>query len=133
MNDLPRILAIDDNDNSLDLLELYLYKEYELITARNGFEGLNLAEKELPRLIISDIMMPQMDGIRFFNELKKRPAIAAIPVIAVTSFIEQITVKSLTNIGFVTVMSKPLKRDVILETIARILEKKEPDLPPATD
>jgi CheY-like chemotaxis protein len=116
-----RILLIDDNDDMLDLLELFLYNDYELLTAQNGFEGLKVAEEEQPDLIITDIMMPVMDGIRFFNELRKREATAAMPVVAITSFVEQMTIKSLLNVGFAGVVAKPFERDKIVETVTGIL------------
>jgi CheY-like chemotaxis protein len=116
------ILLVDDNDDALDLLEVYLYNEYNLATAQNGFEGLKIAEHEKPDLILTDIMMPVMDGIRFFNELKRRETIAHIPVIAVTSFVEQVTIKSLTNMGFKAVVFKPFTRDTIQTAVAAAFE-----------
>lgn len=125
MNNPPRILLVDDNHDTLDLLEIYLYKEYEILTALNGFEGLKKAEEELPDLIITDIMMPVMDGIRFFNNLKKQEKTKTIPVIAITSFVKKITKKSLLNIGFNGVVSKPLNRDAVVETVRRIINPVE--------
>lgn len=121
MTGRKKILLIDDNDDMLDLLEVFLYNDYELETAQNGFDGLKVAGEETPDLIITDIMMPVMDGIRFFNELRKRDKVAAIPVIAVTSFVEKMTVKSLLNIGFAGVVAKPFKREDIIETVQNTL------------
>ena len=70
-----KLLIIDDNDDTLDLLEIFLYKEYDIIIAYNGFDGLNKAQEEQPDCIITDIMMPVMDGIKFFNNLKKNEKI----------------------------------------------------------
>jgi CheY-like chemotaxis protein len=121
MDSRPKVLIIDDNDDSLDILEVFLYNEYEIVTAQNGFEGLKTAELEKPNLIITDIMMPVMDGIRFFNELKRREAISGIPVLAVTSFVEQVTVKSLSNMGFKAVIFKPFTREVVQTAVAAAL------------
>jgi CheY-like chemotaxis protein len=121
VNTPPKILLIDDNHDTLDLLEMYLYKDYEVITALNGFEGLKRAENEIPDLIITDIMMPVMDGIRFFNSLKKVDKTISIPVIAITSFVKKITKKSLLNMGFNGVVSKPLVRNTILDTVHKVL------------
>lgn len=125
MSERKTILQIDDDDYTLDLLELFLYNEYELLTARNGFEGLKTAEHNQPDLIITDIMMPVMDGIRFFNELRKRERTSTIPVIAVTSFVEQFTVRSLKNMGFDGVISKPLRRESLVDTVKAILGESE--------
>ena len=121
MNDRRKVLLIDDNDNTLDLLEVYLYADYDIVTAENGFEGLKVAEREQPDVIVTDIMMPVMDGIAFFNELRRREPTAHIPVIAVTSFAESTTVKSLLNIGFAGVVAKPFRRDEIVDTVAKEL------------
>ncbi len=112
-----KILLVDDNHDTLDLLEMFLYKDFEIITALNGFEGLKKAEDEIPDLIITDIMMPVMDGIRFFNHLRKNERICHVPVIAVTSFIRKITRNSLLNMGFNGVVSKPLNKEVIFEAV----------------
>ncbi len=123
MNDAKqKILLIDDNDDILDLLEIILYRNYDIITAQNGFEGLDRAQAETPDCIITDIMMPVMDGIKFFNNLKKNDTISHIPVIAITSFIKKMNTKSLKNIGFSDVITKPLQRDMILPTVNTVLE-----------
>jgi CheY-like chemotaxis protein len=118
-----KILLVDDSHDELDLLEMYLYHEYEIFTAMNGFEALKTAEQEIPDLIITDIMMPVMDGIRFFNNLKKQSKTANIPVIAVTSFAKKITKKSLMNMGFNGVLAKPLEKEPVIETIQTILNR----------
>jgi CheY-like chemotaxis protein len=115
------VLLIDDNHDTLDMLEMFLYEEFDILTALNGFEGLTMAKENLPDCILADIMMPVMDGIKLFNSLKKDKATAGIPVVAVTSFSRRITAKSLLNMGFNGVVSKPLKREEILETVHRML------------
>ncbi len=120
-----KILIVDDNDDTLDLLEIFLYKQYDIITAQNGFEGLNKAQEDVPDCIITDIMMPVMDGIRFFNKFKRIKSIAHIPVIAITSFVKKMNTKSLINIGFNEVISKPLQHNAILTTIKKVMDKQE--------
>jgi CheY-like chemotaxis protein len=119
--DKKKLLLIEDNDDTLDLLEIFLYKEYDIITAQNGFDALNKAQEESPDCILTDIMMPVMDGVRFYNELKKNVRIANIPVIAITSFIKKANTKSLLNIGFSEVISKPLQSKAIHATIKKVL------------
>jgi len=120
-----KILLVDDDQNTLDLLELFLYREYEVVTALNGFEGLTKAEKELPDLITTDITMPVMDGIRFFNRVAKSELVRRVPIIAVTSFAENVTGKSLLNMGFSGVIPKPLEQEIVLATIAAALDSAE--------
>jgi CheY-like chemotaxis protein len=118
------ILLIDDNHDTLDMLEMFLYDEFEILTALNGFEGLALAKETLPDCILADIMMPVMDGIKLFNSLKKDKATKTIPIVAVTSFSRGITSKSLLNMGFDGVVSKPLKREVIRDMVHEMLKKR---------
>lgn len=120
-----KILIIDDNAETLDLLELFLYKNYEVYTSINSFDGLKISiEKEID-LIITDIMMPVMNGIMFLNNLQKNEKTANIPVIAVTSFVKQITRKSLINLGFRSIITKPINRKKLIETGEDILKVKK--------
>ena len=117
----PSLLLVDDNDNMLDLLELFLHRDYELRTAQNGFEALRAAEAQRPDLILTDIMMPVMDGIALLNELRRRPDTAKVPVVAITSFAEETTAKSLRNVGFAAVLPKPFGRSDVVDTVARLV------------
>jgi CheY-like chemotaxis protein len=125
MTSRKKILIVDDDHDTLDLLEIFLYTRYDIITAMNGFEALAKVEEEQPSLILTDIKMPVMDGIRFFNNLKKNEATRNIPVIAVTSFIQENPAKSLSSMGFNEVLSKPPDGALIIKTIARFLEPEE--------
>ena len=123
MSAITKVLLIDDNHDTLDLLEVFLYQDFEIITAMNGFDGLKKAEIEIPDIIITDIMMPIMDGIRFFNSLRKQENTKAIPVIAITSFAKKITKKSLLSMGFDEVVGKPLERSEVVETVQRVMKQ----------
>ena len=111
------ILLVDDNHDTLDILEIFLYKDYEVITALNGFEGLKKAETEMPDVIITDITMPVMDGIRFFNHVNKNELIRHVPIIVITSFDRESARKSLLNIGFRAVISKPFEKQTVMAAI----------------
>ena len=125
MSEKAKILLVDDNYDILDLLEVFLFGHYEIVTAQNGFEGLNMAEEMRPDIIITDIMMPVMDGIKFLNMLRKKPETALIPVVAITSFAKKMNVKSLMNMGFSGVVAKPFNREAILEVLAALPNKKQ--------
>jgi two-component system, sensor histidine kinase and response regulator len=119
MSTRKKALLIDDDHGILDLLEVFLFEQYEIITALNGFEGLTIAQEQMPDLIITDIMMPVMDGIKFLNTLRRRPEAANIPVIAVTSFTKKMNEKSLVSVGFKAVVFKPLNREAVLEALKK--------------
>ena len=80
-----RILIIDDNDDILDFIELNLKNTYHISCAKNGKEGVDLFEKIRPHLVISDIMMPVMDGFEVCSFLKNNKVTAHIPVILLTA------------------------------------------------
>jgi CheY-like chemotaxis protein len=124
VNTPPKILIIDDNHDELDIIEMFLYKDFEIISAVNGFDGIKRAEEEVPDLIITDIVMPVMDGIRFFNTLKKQKNIDTIPVLALTAFNKNDTRSSQISIGFSGVLPKPLDRTLTIQTIRELLNLK---------
>jgi len=81
-----RILAIDDDPFHLNLVTQVLEQQgYEIETARDGTEGLELVEKRKFDLIISDVMMPNLDGYAFCREIRENPQTAQIPIILLTA------------------------------------------------
>jgi len=81
----PVILAVDDNHDIRNYIRDILSLNYSVIEAENGLDGLSKVRKHKPTLIISDIMMPEMDGYQFLAELKKNKLTARIPVILLTA------------------------------------------------
>ncbi len=120
-----KVLLVDDNHDILDLLEVFLFGKYDCIAAINGFEGLKAARDIGPDVIITDIMMPVLDGIKFLNSLREDPKTAPIPVIAVTSFIKKGNIKSLLSMGFSGVVTKPFERDAIIAMIEKSLGERK--------
>src|ERR1051325_385742 len=81
-----RILVVDDVELNVRLLEAKLSNEYfEVIAADNGPLALELAESELPDIILLDVMMPRMDGLEVCRRLKANPRTTDIPVVMVTA------------------------------------------------
>jgi DNA-binding response OmpR family regulator/anti-sigma regulatory factor (Ser/Thr protein kinase) len=81
----PLVLAIDDNEDILQMIRLLLGADYEIITAGNGRQGVKLAAKYTPDLIICDVMMPVMDGLECCRILKRELATSHIPVLMLTA------------------------------------------------
>jgi CheY-like chemotaxis protein len=120
-----KVLLVDDNHDILDLLEVFLYGKYDCVTAINGFEGLKAAREIVPDVIVTDIMMPVLDGIKFINSLREDAKTASIPVIAVTSFIKKGNIKSLLSVGFSSVVTKPFERNAIIAIIEKSLGERK--------
>lgn len=76
-----RVLLVDDDESMLDYLTDSLKHSYKIITARNGKEGLKLTVSQMPDLIITDVVMPEMDGIQMVKALKGNTLVSHIPVI----------------------------------------------------
>lgn len=84
-NKSPLLLIVEDNKELLDFLCMLFAGQYRVLTAMNGKEGLLLAGKELPDVVISDIMMPEMDGFGFLKALKEDIRTSHIGVILLTA------------------------------------------------
>jgi two-component system cell cycle response regulator DivK len=83
----PKILIIEDNAQNLYLTTFILEKHgYEVLPARNGRQGIDLAARVKPALILLDIQLPVMDGYAVARELKCNPGLVDIPIVAVTSY-----------------------------------------------
>jgi two-component system, cell cycle response regulator DivK len=83
----PKILVIEDNEQNLYLTTFLLEKSgCEIVPARSGPEGIELAQRIPPDLIILDIQLPEMDGYAVARALRQNPMLALVPIVAVTSF-----------------------------------------------
>ena len=81
-----KILVIDDQEDNRLIIVDRLAKEYEVIEAATGREGVELAESDCPDLILMDLWLPDLDGYEATRRIKSRPALNQIPIIAVTSY-----------------------------------------------
>lgn len=84
-NDKPILLLVEDNDDVVGYLTAILTNDYQVYVAANGYEGLTLAIEKVPDIIISDIMMPVMDGIEMLGKVKSDMRTSHIPVVMLTA------------------------------------------------
>ena len=83
---MTRILIVDDSPSVLRLLQfLFESEHYEIVTAADAAEGLEKVRQQVPDLIVTDSIMPGMDGFAFVRKLKEDPSTSAVPVIMLTS------------------------------------------------
>ncbi len=119
-----KILVIDDTPTNIQVLAEILGQDYEIFFALSGPEGLDMAEAQLPDLILLDIMMPEMDGFEVCRKLKENPVTRSIPVIFTTALnMEEDEAKGL-EIGAVDYITKPLRPSVVRARIKNHIELK---------
>jgi len=103
-----RILAVDDSATVLEMIKSVLVAEgYEVLTAADGAEGLDVARAERPDLILLDVMMPALDGYEACRRLKADAATAEIPVIMLTAKTQAAEQKAGHEAGAVGYINKP--------------------------
>lgn len=120
-----KILVIEDNEVNLYLVTFMLKKSgYEVIPARNGREGLELAGRIEPDLILLDIQLPVMDGYGVARELKKNPALAHVPIVAVTSYAMAGDRERILAAGCEGYLEKPINPETFTAEIERRLSGK---------
>ncbi|KEO75606.1 hypothetical protein EL17_00495 [Anditalea andensis] len=112
-----KILVVDDNQELRLYLKEQLGEFYKVVTAKNGESGLNKAKKIGPALIISDVMMPKMDGYEFCHAIKSTKELSHIPIILLTAKNSQMNKMEGLELGADDYISKPFQ---ILELMARI-------------
>jgi DNA-binding response OmpR family regulator len=121
------LLVVEDIPDILRLLETTLtFKGYRVITARNGEEALEVIQRERPLLIITDILMPKMDGFSLLHRLRLKSETRKIPVdfLSATYVAPEDKAFSLT-IGVTRFIEKPINIEEFLETIKELLSQGE--------
>lgn len=83
---MQKVLIIDDDASLRQLYNVELAKNYTVVEATDGEDGLFKAKSEKPDLMLLDVMMPKLDGIAFLTKVKESPEIANIPIIMLTNF-----------------------------------------------
>jgi len=112
------ILIVDDDKFFLNFINLVLKKQgYRVLIAENGKEALEVLEKETPDLIISDVMMPEMNGIEFCKTVKSNPKTKDIYFLVLTSKSEVSEKIKLLDIGADDFLSKPVNNDELLAKV----------------
>lgn len=116
------VLLIDDNPDILKYLDGLLDGKYDLIYANNGEEGVEKAKRYIPDLIVSDIMMPKMNGIELCNVLKKTTETTHIPIILLTAKGNTESIQEGYQFGADDYIVKPFSGQVLQSRIRNILD-----------
>jgi DNA-binding response OmpR family regulator/anti-sigma regulatory factor (Ser/Thr protein kinase) len=121
-----KILIVEDEPQIIEFLEVALkLNNYAVFKAINGRDGLEKANRYLPDLIISDVMMPEMDGYQMLSELKKSPDTATIPTLIVSAKSDRGDVRYGMNLGADDYLTKPFDIEDLLNAVESKLKKTQ--------
>ena len=124
-NIMPKVLLVDDENDILDLIKYHLEKEgYIVKTAFNGIEGIEVAKKFSPDLILLDVMMPEMDGIETCIEFRKDPVLKNAIIAFLTARSEDYSQVAGLDSGADDYITKPIRPKVLLSRVKALLRRR---------
>jgi two-component system, OmpR family, alkaline phosphatase synthesis response regulator PhoP len=119
-----KILLVDDEEDILEFISYNLEKEgYKVFTAKNGLEAVASAEKNLPNLVILDVMMPEMDGIAACEEMRKNPALNNTVIAFLTARGEDYSQVAGFEAGADDYITKPVRPKVLVSRVKALLKR----------
>lgn len=123
---MNKILIVDDNLSVLRLLEHTLTKEgYEIITAKNGIEGLKMAAEEMPDLAILDVMLPGMDGFEVCHRLRGEAKTVNLPVLMLSAKGQPVDRETGLKVGANEYLTKPVERLQLLDNVQKLINGRK--------
>lgn len=126
MADKQTILVVDDEEDLLDLIEYNLQKEgFDVLKAENGVEGIEMARKHNPNLVLLDIMMPKMDGMEVVERMRADKKLAHIPIIFLTARGDEKTEVEGLDKGGDDYITKPISTTKLISRIKAVLRRIE--------
>jgi YesN/AraC family two-component response regulator len=121
----PVLLIVEDNSDMRRYIRSILIDEYNILEAPNGIVGLELTNRYQPDMIISDIMMPEMDGMEFCKQLKTNFTTSHIPVILLTAKSSTDTQIESFHLGADAFLVKPFDEDLLKAIISNLNDKRK--------
>lgn len=126
---MTKILIVDDEIDILDFLGYNLRKEgFEVVTASNGKDALELAKTTQPQLIILDIMMPELDGIEVCRRLRAQPQFSNTIITFLTARDEDFTQINALDVGGDDYITKPIKPQLLISRVKALLRRNKKEL-----
>lgn len=121
----PLILIVDDNPEIIEFINDILHTHYRCRMASDGKEGLKLCLELIPDLIITDLMMPVMDGMEMCRHIKKHVPVSTIPIIMLTAKDDKHTELESIQLNIDAFISKPFEADILLSRVEQLISKKQ--------
>src|SRR5436190_12898072 len=123
-NSTFKILLVDDEPDIVEFLGYNLKKEgYEVLSASNGKDAVEIAKKEMPQLIVLDVMMPDMDGIETCREIREQKNLQDVLIAFLTARSEDYTQIAGFEVGADDYITKPIKPRVFISRIKALLRR----------
>jgi DNA-binding response OmpR family regulator len=117
------ILVVDDSTTNVVLLEAILdEKGYKIETALNAKEAYNLIEKNIPDLILLDLLMPKISGFDFLKEIRKNDKTKNTPVIVVSALTDEENIDKIMNMGAIDFVKKPIDLQYLVDKVESVLQ-----------
>jgi DNA-binding response OmpR family regulator len=118
---VKKILVVDDSADTREMMaKLLELEQFAVVTAEDGRVGLSVAEVERPDLIITDINMPNLNGLEMIALLRKQSWFTGVPILAITAYGSSIAVDAI-DAGADRAMTKPVEFDSLIEGIRQLL------------
>jgi CheY-like chemotaxis protein len=123
---MAKILLVEDDTIQIELVKKHLEPQgHIVVVAKNGLEGMKLAQDDRPDLILMDMIMPGMHGLEVTIKLKEDPLTAEIPIMALTIMSSPKFVQECYRAGIIGYIKKPYNPKILLESIERVVGKPE--------
>ncbi|WP_395633702.1 response regulator transcription factor [Flavobacterium sp.] len=123
-----KILLVDDEQDILEIVGYNLAQEgYQIVTATNGKEAISKAKKELPHLIIMDVMMPEMDGMEACENIRKLPELSNVIITFLTARSEDYSQVAGFDAGADDYITKPIKPKLLVSKVKALLRRLKSD------
>ena len=123
--DTPVVLVVEDDPDTADFIHQVLHARYRCRRATNGKEALELVRQEVPALIISDVMMPVMDGFDMVRQLKKYVPASTVPIILLTGQADKQTELESIRLHIEAFIAKPFEPDILLSRVEQLLSSRQ--------
>ena len=119
-----KILLVDDEQDILEIVGYNLTQEgYNVVTASNGKEAIQVAKRELPQLIIMDVMMPEMDGMESCENIRKIPELSNVIIAFLTARSEDYSQVAGFDAGADDYITKPIKPKLLVSKVKALLRR----------
>lgn len=125
----PRVLVVDDESDFIQLLKYNLeHQGFDILTATNGVEALNIARRELPDVVLIDLMLPDLDGFSVCEILRSQPSTSTVPIIIVSALDGEYVRSRGIRAGVSCSFKKPVDMKVLGESIRMNYQSRQESL-----